>query len=107
MVTVERLIAEAEDVRAAAMENGQLSAAVSAITAKAKLAGLWLADSACGRWRVFRPIAVPFTRFSSDAAGGFFGIGRTSSSWIAGGFRSDALGRWDMRVIILPNAALN
>jgi hypothetical protein len=42
VVTVESLIAEAEQVRAAALENGQLSAAVSAITAKAKLAGLWL-----------------------------------------------------------------
>ena len=42
IVTIESLIAEAEEARAAAMENGQLSAAVSAITAKAKLAGLWL-----------------------------------------------------------------
>ena len=41
MITVERLIAEAEEVRAAAMENVS-GTAVSAITAKAKLAGLWL-----------------------------------------------------------------
>jgi hypothetical protein len=42
VVTVESLIAEAEEARILAMKNGQIGAAVSAVTAKAKLAGLWL-----------------------------------------------------------------
>jgi hypothetical protein len=42
VVTVERLISEAEEIRLAAMEKRQLSAAISAVIAKAKLAGLWL-----------------------------------------------------------------
>jgi hypothetical protein len=41
-VTVETLIAEAEEARSKAMgEKGGAAAAVAAITAKAKLAGLW------------------------------------------------------------------
>jgi hypothetical protein len=41
-VTIESLIAEAEAARAKAMsEKGGAAAAVSALTAKAKLAGLW------------------------------------------------------------------
>jgi hypothetical protein len=40
-VTVNTLIAEAEAARVLAMENGQISAAVSALITKAKLAGLW------------------------------------------------------------------
>jgi hypothetical protein len=41
-ITVETLIAEAEAARSKAMsEKGGASAAVAAITAKAKLAGLW------------------------------------------------------------------
>jgi phage terminase small subunit len=41
-ITVETLIAEAEEARSKAMsEKGGASAAIAAITAKAKLAGLW------------------------------------------------------------------
>ena len=41
-ITVETLIAEAEDARSKAMaERGGANAAVAAVTAKAKLAGLW------------------------------------------------------------------
>jgi hypothetical protein len=41
-VTIESLIAEAEAARAKAMsEKGGAAAAVSALTAKAKLAGMW------------------------------------------------------------------
>jgi phage terminase small subunit len=41
-VTVETLIAEAEEARSKAMgDNGGAAAAVAAITVKAKLAGLW------------------------------------------------------------------
>ena len=41
VVTIESLIAKAEAARVLAMENGQISAAVSALIAIAKLAGLW------------------------------------------------------------------
>ena len=41
-VTVAELIAQAELARKAAMKNGQASAAVQAIAAKAKLAGVWV-----------------------------------------------------------------
>ena len=41
VVTIESLIAKAEAARVLAMENGQISAAVSALIAMAKLAGLW------------------------------------------------------------------
>jgi hypothetical protein len=42
IVTVASLIAEAEEARELAMRLGQPSAAVAALTAKAKLAGLWV-----------------------------------------------------------------
>jgi hypothetical protein len=42
VVSVESLIAEAEEARVLVMKNGQIGAAVSAISAKAKLAGLWV-----------------------------------------------------------------
>jgi hypothetical protein len=41
-VTMESLIHEMEKARQLAMENGQSSAAVSAVIAKAKIAGLWV-----------------------------------------------------------------
>jgi phage terminase small subunit len=41
-LTVKSLIAEAEEARVRAMENGQPAGAVSAIIAKAKLSGLWI-----------------------------------------------------------------
>ena len=41
-VTVQTLIAEAADIQAAALAANQHAAAVSALTAKAKLAGLWI-----------------------------------------------------------------
>jgi len=41
-ITIERLILEMEEARQLAMKNGQSSAAVSAVIAKAKLAGLWV-----------------------------------------------------------------
>ena len=41
-VTVKSLIAEADEARVMAMENGQSAGAVSAIIAKAKLSGLWV-----------------------------------------------------------------
>lgn len=41
-VTIESLISEAEAARAMAMKTEQPAAAISAITAKAKLAGLWV-----------------------------------------------------------------
>jgi phage terminase small subunit len=41
-VTIESLIAEAEEARVMAMENGQPASAVSAIIAQAKLSGLWV-----------------------------------------------------------------
>jgi hypothetical protein len=40
-VTIEGLITEAEAARAKASEKGGAAAAVSALTAKAKLAGMW------------------------------------------------------------------
>lgn len=42
IVTIESLIQEAADIQAAASQDGQHSAAISALTAKAKLAGLWI-----------------------------------------------------------------
>jgi hypothetical protein len=54
-VTIESLIAEAEAARAKAMsEKGGAAAAVSALTAKAKLAGMW-------REKVDQHNTVPFT----------------------------------------------
>lgn len=44
-MTIESLILEAEEARALAMKIDQPSAAVSALTAKAKLAGLWIEKS--------------------------------------------------------------
>ena len=41
-VTIESLIAEAAEIQAAALKEGQHSAAVAALTAKAKLSGLWI-----------------------------------------------------------------
>lgn len=41
-ITVESLIQEAAEIQAAAMVAGQHSAAVSALTAKAKIAGKWI-----------------------------------------------------------------
>jgi phage terminase small subunit len=41
-LTIERLIVEMEEARQLAMKNGQSSAAVSAVIAKAKIAGLWV-----------------------------------------------------------------
>jgi phage terminase small subunit len=41
-VTIESLLTEAAEIQAKAMELGQPSAAVAALTAKAKLAGLWI-----------------------------------------------------------------
>lgn len=41
-VTIESLIKEAADIQAAASRDGQYSAATAALTAKAKLAGLWV-----------------------------------------------------------------
>src|SRR5215471_15103923 len=44
-VTVEQLQAELEAARAGAMESGRYNDAVAAITAKAKLGGLWVERS--------------------------------------------------------------
>ena len=41
-LTIERLIGEMEEARQLAMKNGQSSAAVGAVIAKAKIAGLWI-----------------------------------------------------------------
>lgn len=41
-VTVQSLLREAATIQAAALEAGQMSAAVAALTAKAKLAGKWV-----------------------------------------------------------------
>jgi len=41
-VTLQGLIEEAEDIQAKAMADGKYSAAVAALTVKAKLAGLWI-----------------------------------------------------------------
>jgi hypothetical protein len=42
VVTLESLIAEAGDIQARALANGHYSAAVSALTVKAKLSGHWV-----------------------------------------------------------------
>lgn len=42
IVTVESLIQEAAEIQAAALAEGNHAAAVSALTAKAKLSGLWI-----------------------------------------------------------------
>ena len=42
VVTLETLIAEASDIQTAALAKGHYSAAVSALTVKAKLAGHWV-----------------------------------------------------------------
>lgn len=44
-VTIESLIQEAAEIQASALKEGQHAAAVSALTAKAKLAGLWIEKS--------------------------------------------------------------
>ena len=44
-ITLESLIREAEEIQLSALKEGQHSAAVSALTAKAKLAGLWIERS--------------------------------------------------------------
>ena len=41
-VTLDSLIKEAGDIQTKAIEAGQFSAAVTALTAKAKLAGFWV-----------------------------------------------------------------
>jgi hypothetical protein len=41
-VAIESLIREAAELQAAVQQDGQFSAAVSALMAKAKLAGLWI-----------------------------------------------------------------
>jgi phage terminase small subunit len=41
-ITIQSLIEEAAEIQAAALRDGQHSAAVGALTAKAKLAGLWV-----------------------------------------------------------------
>jgi hypothetical protein len=41
-ITIESLIREAGEIQEAAKKDGQHSAAVAALTAKAKLAGLWI-----------------------------------------------------------------
>lgn len=41
-VTIHSLIREADEIQRAAKESNQMAAAVSALTAKAKLAGLWI-----------------------------------------------------------------
>jgi phage terminase small subunit len=41
-LSIERLIVEMEEARQLAMKNGQSSAAISAVIAKAKIAGLWI-----------------------------------------------------------------
>ena len=41
-VTLHSLIREADEIQRAAKESNQMAAAVSALTAKAKLAGLWV-----------------------------------------------------------------
>jgi phage terminase small subunit len=41
-VTIESLIQEADQIQRKAVEDGQYAAAISALTAKAKLAGLWV-----------------------------------------------------------------
>jgi len=41
-VTLEGLIKEAGEIQAKAVENNQLAAAISALIAKAKLAGFWV-----------------------------------------------------------------
>lgn len=41
-ITIESLIREAGEIQEAAKQDGQHSAAVAALTAKAKLAGLWI-----------------------------------------------------------------
>ena len=44
-ITVEGLIAEAATAQQRAMELGQMSAYVAALTAKAKIAGMWIGDA--------------------------------------------------------------
>lgn len=44
-VTIASLIQEAAEIQSAAKESGQHSAAIAALTAKAKLAGLWIDKS--------------------------------------------------------------
>lgn len=44
-ITLQSLIQEAAEIQASALEDGQHSAAVAALTAKAKLAGLWVERS--------------------------------------------------------------
>lgn len=44
-ITLEGLIQEAAEIQASALKDGQHSAAVAALTAKAKLAGLWVERS--------------------------------------------------------------
>jgi hypothetical protein len=41
-ITLQSLLEEAAEIQAAALKDGQHSAAVAALTAKAKLAGLWV-----------------------------------------------------------------
>ena len=47
-VTIESLIAEIEEARRLAMNNGQASAALSAVIAKAKLVGAWVEKREAG-----------------------------------------------------------
>jgi hypothetical protein len=57
VVTLESLIREADEIQRAASANMKYSAAVLALTAKAKLAGLWVERSVNGNSNVVYAIS--------------------------------------------------
>jgi phage terminase small subunit len=67
-VTIASLIQEAAEIQTAAMADGQHSAAVAALTAKAKLAGLWI-DKNENTNRNVDPTAVSDAELAAVVAG--------------------------------------
>jgi hypothetical protein len=62
VVTLQSLIAEADEIKAGALAKGHYSAAVSALTVKAKLSGHWVDRGEVRTTKVFKTISpVPLT----------------------------------------------
>lgn len=67
-ITIQSLIEEAADIQASALKDGQHSAAVAALTAKAKLAGLWVEKNENTNRNV-DPAAIPDAELAAVVKG--------------------------------------
>ena len=69
-ITIESLIREAGEIQEAAKQDGQHSAAVAALTAKAKLAGLWIDKAENTNRNVTDPAEVSDAELAAIVEGG-------------------------------------